>query len=399
MSTTGGTEQGTVLVLDEPDVIRRKFKRAVTDSGREIVRAADKPGISNLIEILAVARGISSRGRRARVRRGRLRRLQVGRRRGSRRVADAGARALRRAARRRGARSRPSWPPAPRRRARSPRPSWPTCATAMGVGPARSVGSAASVRPMAHLASPRARPRRLRGPVRPAAHADPERGDRPARGPPGRDRARLPRAPRGARRAGPRGGDRVPDPDRRAARAEVAADAARARRWRGSTSSPARRPRSCSRGCSSTAASAARPSWLHERARAESGLSLPRAPLPPALRRVAARGRQPGLRARARSAEAIGGAAAHAAAARPPPRRARPRVSLERPPRAPARAAARARQLHLRRGGRGRRPHDRGRHAVRAARAATRAARPAGEQREPFGPIEIGGGGAPERST
>jgi tryptophanyl-tRNA synthetase len=57
MSTTGGTEQGTVLVLDEPDVIRRKFKRAVTDSGTEIPRAPDKPGVTNLIEILAVARG------------------------------------------------------------------------------------------------------------------------------------------------------------------------------------------------------------------------------------------------------------------------------------------------------------------------------------------------------
>jgi tryptophanyl-tRNA synthetase len=58
MSTTGGTEQGTVYVLDEPDVIKRKFKRAVTDSGTEIVRADDKPGISNLIEILAVVRGV-----------------------------------------------------------------------------------------------------------------------------------------------------------------------------------------------------------------------------------------------------------------------------------------------------------------------------------------------------
>ena len=56
MSTTGGSEQGTVLVLDEPDVVRRKFKRAVTDSGTEIVRADDKPGITNLIEIAAVAR-------------------------------------------------------------------------------------------------------------------------------------------------------------------------------------------------------------------------------------------------------------------------------------------------------------------------------------------------------
>jgi tryptophanyl-tRNA synthetase len=59
MSTTGGTEQGTVFVLDDPDAIRKKFRRAVTDSGSEVVRADDKPGISNLIEILAIARGAS----------------------------------------------------------------------------------------------------------------------------------------------------------------------------------------------------------------------------------------------------------------------------------------------------------------------------------------------------
>lgn len=57
MSTTGGTAQGTVLVLDPPDTIRRKFKTAVTDSGREVVRADDKPGISNLISIMSVATG------------------------------------------------------------------------------------------------------------------------------------------------------------------------------------------------------------------------------------------------------------------------------------------------------------------------------------------------------
>jgi tryptophanyl-tRNA synthetase len=57
MSTTGRTEQGTVYLLDDPDTIRRKFKRAQTDSGREIVRAPDKPGVTNLIEILAIARG------------------------------------------------------------------------------------------------------------------------------------------------------------------------------------------------------------------------------------------------------------------------------------------------------------------------------------------------------
>ncbi len=57
MSTTSGTEQGTVLVLDEPATIERKFKRAVTDSGEGIRRAPDKPGISNLIEILAAVQG------------------------------------------------------------------------------------------------------------------------------------------------------------------------------------------------------------------------------------------------------------------------------------------------------------------------------------------------------
>lgn len=59
MSTTGGTEQGTVLMLDSPDVIRKKFKTAVTDSGREIIHARDKPGVSNLIEIMTVATGDS----------------------------------------------------------------------------------------------------------------------------------------------------------------------------------------------------------------------------------------------------------------------------------------------------------------------------------------------------
>jgi tryptophanyl-tRNA synthetase len=58
MSTTGGTEAGTVLVLDQPDAIRKKLGSAVTDSGREVRRAPDKPGVTNLIDIYAVARGI-----------------------------------------------------------------------------------------------------------------------------------------------------------------------------------------------------------------------------------------------------------------------------------------------------------------------------------------------------
>jgi len=57
MSTTGGSELGTVYVLDEPDALRRKFRRAVTDSGTEIRRGEGKEGIANLVEILAVVRG------------------------------------------------------------------------------------------------------------------------------------------------------------------------------------------------------------------------------------------------------------------------------------------------------------------------------------------------------
>lgn len=58
MSTTYGSEQGLVYVDDEPEAIVAKLKRAVTDPGREIVRAPDKPGISNLIEVMAVIRGV-----------------------------------------------------------------------------------------------------------------------------------------------------------------------------------------------------------------------------------------------------------------------------------------------------------------------------------------------------
>jgi tryptophanyl-tRNA synthetase len=62
MSTTGGTPQGTVLVLDEPDVIAKKVRSSVTDSGSGVVRASDKPGISNLIDILAAVRGSAPAG-------------------------------------------------------------------------------------------------------------------------------------------------------------------------------------------------------------------------------------------------------------------------------------------------------------------------------------------------
>ena len=57
MSTSGGSTAGTLFLLDPPDVLRRKVAAAVTDAGREIRAAEDKPGVSNLLAILAAARG------------------------------------------------------------------------------------------------------------------------------------------------------------------------------------------------------------------------------------------------------------------------------------------------------------------------------------------------------
>ncbi len=59
MSTTGGSGEGTLYVLDDPATIEKKFKRAVTDSENEIRRGPDKPGVTNLIDILAVCRGVT----------------------------------------------------------------------------------------------------------------------------------------------------------------------------------------------------------------------------------------------------------------------------------------------------------------------------------------------------
>ena len=54
-----GTAQGTMLVVDPPEVVARKTRSAVTDSGREVRRGEGKQGIENLIEILSVATGES----------------------------------------------------------------------------------------------------------------------------------------------------------------------------------------------------------------------------------------------------------------------------------------------------------------------------------------------------
>ncbi|MGI8420760.1 MAG: tryptophan--tRNA ligase [Gaiellaceae bacterium] len=60
VATTGGTARGTVLIVDPPELVRKKVRSAVTDSGREVRHDREgKPGVSNLIEIMAVATGQS----------------------------------------------------------------------------------------------------------------------------------------------------------------------------------------------------------------------------------------------------------------------------------------------------------------------------------------------------
>jgi tryptophanyl-tRNA synthetase len=58
MSTTAPSDAGTLLLLDDEKTITKKVKSAVTDSGSDVRVAPDKPGISNLIEIMAVIRGV-----------------------------------------------------------------------------------------------------------------------------------------------------------------------------------------------------------------------------------------------------------------------------------------------------------------------------------------------------
>ena len=59
MSKSADSPMGTVKVTDTPDQIRKKIKVAVTDSGREVVAAPDKPAVTNLLTIYSVASGKS----------------------------------------------------------------------------------------------------------------------------------------------------------------------------------------------------------------------------------------------------------------------------------------------------------------------------------------------------
>jgi tryptophanyl-tRNA synthetase len=57
MSTSTSPEMGKILMVDPPELIRKKIMSSVTDTGREVRRAPDKPGITNLIDIMSVATG------------------------------------------------------------------------------------------------------------------------------------------------------------------------------------------------------------------------------------------------------------------------------------------------------------------------------------------------------
>ncbi len=58
MSKSSAGDAGLIYMLDDPAVVMRKFKRAVTDSETEVrFDAKEKPGVSNLLEILAATAG------------------------------------------------------------------------------------------------------------------------------------------------------------------------------------------------------------------------------------------------------------------------------------------------------------------------------------------------------
>jgi tryptophanyl-tRNA synthetase len=59
MSKSGASAAGRIQVLDPPEVVRKKIRSAVTDSGREVVARPDKPAISNLLELFSVTSGRS----------------------------------------------------------------------------------------------------------------------------------------------------------------------------------------------------------------------------------------------------------------------------------------------------------------------------------------------------
>ena len=60
MSKSDPNENAYILLLDEPETIMRKFKRAVTDSGSEIKHSPEKKGVTNLLNIYSAVTGKSA---------------------------------------------------------------------------------------------------------------------------------------------------------------------------------------------------------------------------------------------------------------------------------------------------------------------------------------------------
>lgn len=58
MSKSSRSAEGTIRLLDPPEVIRSKVRAAVTDSGHELKAGLDKPAISNLLTIYSIVAGI-----------------------------------------------------------------------------------------------------------------------------------------------------------------------------------------------------------------------------------------------------------------------------------------------------------------------------------------------------
>ena len=59
MSKSTGTPAGVIYLIDEPDAIRKKVRRAVTDSGSEVRSGPDKPALNNLLTIFSLLSGRS----------------------------------------------------------------------------------------------------------------------------------------------------------------------------------------------------------------------------------------------------------------------------------------------------------------------------------------------------
>ena len=350
MSTTGGTEQGSSTCDDEPDAIREEDQeRGDRLRAARSCAGPDKPGISNLIEILAVVRGVDPDAGRARVRRRGLRRLQGGRGRGGGRLPGA-----------RSASATRSCAPT-RRRSRRARGGRRAGARAIAVGdPGRGARARWASAPPSRLA-------------RRCALASLDLDLEVFQGPFDLlltlvlkeevdllevDLAEVVLAYvehlERAGRARPRGHHRVPGADRGAARAQVAADAAA--RGRGGASTRARR------GGRGAARADARVPPLPRRGRVPARAARRRGRLPLPLGAAAA-GSCGGCRSRWPSAVYEPGPArrgdrrpaAHAAAARPEPRGAAARLDRA-AARAPARAARARGRFSFDEAVRGRRP-------------------------------------------